>query len=276
MQLTKDMDVVVEGWQRKLLQMDRHNARLYFKGRGSAIRIETPNCLAVVESLESSRHGLTFDYLDRPIGRRQQVPLDLVQSGDEDESDSPDEPIIHLGDVVADCPNAELPRRLGNLMRRAKSWDQEQGLSVLFLAIGFFEYIDKDGEQATAPLLLLPVTLDRASLRDPFVIEDGDDDVEDFTVSFSIDEDDFGITQLEDLPELEAEIANALGGATMDFGGGDGSKAKAWIDIWSAGQGVGSVHDIPKVADLVARMEQEYMSARQHLNIASRQVNRTF
>ena len=104
MQLTTEMDIVVEGWQRKLLQMDRRNARLYFKGRGSAIRIETPNCLTVVESLESSRRGLTFDYLDRPIGRRQQVSLDLVQSGDGDESDSPDEPIVHRGDVVADCP----------------------------------------------------------------------------------------------------------------------------------------------------------------------------
>jgi len=56
--------------------------------------------------------------------------------------------------------------------------------------------------------------------------------------------------------------------SAMDFGRGDGSKAKAWIDIWSAGQGVGSIHDIPKVADLVARMEQEYTHALEQLNIA--------
>ena len=64
----------------------------------------------------------------------------------------------------------------------------------------------------------------------------------------------------DNLPESDKSI--------MDFGVGDGSKAKAWTDIWSAGQGVGSVHDIPKVADLVARMEQEYMNAREQLNIA--------
>lgn len=64
----------------------------------------------------------------------------------------------------------------------------------------------------------------------------------------------------DNLPESDKSV--------MDFGVGDGSKAKAWIDIWSAGQGVGSVHDIPKVADLVARMEQEYMNAREQLNIA--------
>ena len=45
--------------------------------------------------------------------------------------------------------------------------------------------------------------------------------------------------------------------SAMDFGGG-GSKAKAWKDIWGAGQGVGSMHDIPCVNDLVLRMEKEY------------------
>ena len=64
----------------------------------------------------------------------------------------------------------------------------------------------------------------------------------------------------DNLPEGDKSI--------MDFGVGDGSKAKAWIDIWSAGQGVGSIHDIPKVADLVARMEQEYTHALEQLNIA--------
>jgi nitronate monooxygenase len=51
----------------------------------------------------------------------------------------------------------------------------------------------------------------------------------------------------------------------MDFGSGGGSKLKAWKDIWSAGQGVGSIHDIPTVADLVTRMAQEYRDARERL-----------
>jgi nitronate monooxygenase len=52
---------------------------------------------------------------------------------------------------------------------------------------------------------------------------------------------------------------------TMNFGSGGGSKAKAWRDIWGAGQGVGSIDDIPAVDDLVKRMEQEYLEARQRL-----------
>lgn len=47
----------------------------------------------------------------------------------------------------------------------------------------------------------------------------------------------------------------------MDFGSGGGSEAKAWKDIWGAGQGVGTVHDIPPVEDLVMRMQKEYREA---------------
>lgn len=36
------------------------------------------------------------------------------------------------------------------------------------------------------------------------------------------------------------------------------SEAKAWKTIWSAGQGVAAIHDQPTVAELVARLEQEY------------------
>lgn len=51
----------------------------------------------------------------------------------------------------------------------------------------------------------------------------------------------------------------------MDFGSGGGSKAKAWRDIWGAGQGVGTMHDIPSVADLVSRMESDYHEARKRI-----------
>ena len=46
--------------------------------------------------------------------------------------------------------------------------------------------------------------------------------------------------------------------SAMNFGSGGSSKAKAWKDIWGAGQGVGSMHDIPTVNELVLRMEKEY------------------
>lgn len=53
----------------------------------------------------------------------------------------------------------------------------------------------------------------------------------------------------------------------MDFAKSDSNESKAWRDIWSAGQGVGSVDDVVPAGDLVLRMQQEYDDARQRLGM---------
>ncbi len=45
---------------------------------------------------------------------------------------------------------------------------------------------------------------------------------------------------------------------SMNFGG---SAAKAWKDIWGAGQGVGQMDDAPSTAEVVARLQREYRDA---------------
>jgi nitronate monooxygenase len=52
--------------------------------------------------------------------------------------------------------------------------------------------------------------------------------------------------------------------ATMDFEKAE-SDAKAWRDIWGAGQGVGNIREVMPARDLVLRMEQEYDEARRRL-----------
>jgi nitronate monooxygenase len=48
----------------------------------------------------------------------------------------------------------------------------------------------------------------------------------------------------------------------MSFGSGS---AKAWRDIWGAGQGVGMMDDVPTVAEMVERLKKEYEAARARL-----------
>jgi len=50
----------------------------------------------------------------------------------------------------------------------------------------------------------------------------------------------------------------------MSFGAGS---AKAWRDIWGAGQGVGLMDDVPTVAEMVERLQQQYQAARERLAI---------
>ena len=49
----------------------------------------------------------------------------------------------------------------------------------------------------------------------------------------------------------------------MNFSSSTG--AKAWRDIWGAGQGVGMMDDVPTVAEVVTRLEREYNAARERV-----------
>jgi nitronate monooxygenase len=61
----------------------------------------------------------------------------------------------------------------------------------------------------------------------------------------------------DNLPESDA--------SKMSFGGGEGSKPKAWKEIWGCGQGIGAVDKVVPVAEMVARLKREYMAARARL-----------
>jgi len=52
----------------------------------------------------------------------------------------------------------------------------------------------------------------------------------------------------------------------MNFGGS--AAAKAWRDIWGAGQGVGLINDAPPAAVVAERLVQEYQAARTRLSTA--------
>ncbi len=63
----------------------------------------------------------------------------------------------------------------------------------------------------------------------------------------------------DQLPDTQA--------SAMNFASGGDSDAKAWRDIWSAGQGVGSVEDLPDAHSLVMRIEAEYNETRARLGM---------
>ena len=75
-------------------------------------------------------------------------------------------------------------------------------------------------------------------------------------------------------PAISGVHANFLRGSIVAAGGDPDNlpshgglsltaegEAKAWKNIWSAGQGVGSIHDIPSTSDLCRRLIREYQDA---------------
>jgi len=53
----------------------------------------------------------------------------------------------------------------------------------------------------------------------------------------------------------------------MNFSGGEGSKGKAWKDIWGCGQGIGAVKAVLPAAELVARLARELRAAQQRVEL---------
>jgi len=125
-------------------------------------------------------------------------------------------------------PGAELDRRLLSTYRLANSFIQEQGVNTLFLALGMLRWQDNGAapESRLAPLVLLPVSLERPNIKGRFRLRHTGDDPES---NVSLREKlrlDFGVA-LPELPDTDgldigtyfdsiAEAVSGLGGWTVD------------------------------------------------------------
>src|SRR4029077_18423322 len=58
-----------------------------------------------------------------------------------------------------------------NLYRRFQADYHERGLHILYLAAGILEWRDPENETFRAPLLMVPVVLQRKSLQEPFLLD---------------------------------------------------------------------------------------------------------
>ena len=181
---TDSVDAAVARWQSQLLQLNRSNNLLYFKGNTApkdpkSGRRATIRCVPISQFtpdgiddyLQRSRRGRTFDYARR---RRRRRGTKLEPAAKPVGADADIEFV--RGDLSTDVEPLALQRVLLRFLRKEREWMEEQGINVLFLAAGFLEWIDEDRERAKAPLLLLPVDLQRASPGDPFVLRREDDD----------------------------------------------------------------------------------------------------
>jgi hypothetical protein len=124
--------------------------------------------------------------------------------------------------------SADLDRRLLSTYRLANSFIQEQGVNTLFLALGMLQWLDNgaSSEPRLAPLVLLPISLERTNPRGQFQLtHTGDDPVSNVSLREKLRLE-FGIA-LPELPESErldvgayydsvAEAVEGLAGWTID------------------------------------------------------------
>ncbi|MGA8698313.1 MAG: DUF4011 domain-containing protein, partial [Xanthobacteraceae bacterium] len=72
----------------------------------------------------------------------------------------------------------KLQKRLAKIFREERTLEEEQGLSTLYLALGFLNWFDSDQAEASfAPLLLVPVTMVRVGGADGYLLRGRDDEI---------------------------------------------------------------------------------------------------
>lgn len=178
------------------------------------LRNTRANVLEIVDEradyvFSALRDGSSFLFLANPT--KQEQP---ASSGDDAESEASlsiyippsdaleeEKPARHRGSNLQTRLQAEpLQRRLLTLQHDSALLEEEQGANVLFLAIGFLKWFEADNSEVErfAPLLLVPVKLERDRIRSRFRLKRREDDIE---VNLSLQaklKQDFGIA----LPNL--------------------------------------------------------------------------
>ncbi|QDU44533.1 ATP-dependent RecD-like DNA helicase [Symmachiella dynata] len=129
----------------------------------------------------------------------------LFQPDDEDEQDNSGVAERHVDrNLQTTFASEQLQRKLLKLYYDARTFKEEQGVNILYLAIGFLKWYEDDNSdrERYAPLLLIPVELDRKSANARFRLRYTDDDI---TTNLSLQEKlkaDFGIS-LPDVPDVD-------------------------------------------------------------------------
>ncbi|MYF24806.1 MAG: DUF4011 domain-containing protein, partial [Nitrospira sp. SB0678_bin_10] len=190
----------IERWQRKLLDLSLRNRLLNYRDSKQTLPLRCPNLAALEDELAAGKKFRGFPLNDNdPLGNRTVSPEDAQRIEEEVIRDAFDR-----GQVVVPLTDADMNNRLLTLYRRATSDMQEGGTNTLFLAAGFLRWKKTEGDTRTyrAPLVLIPVKLERKSAQSPFRIGHHEDDVRINSTLLEFLNRDFDLR----VPELEGEL----------------------------------------------------------------------
>ena len=190
----------VERWQRKLLDLSLRNRLLNYRDSKQTLPLRCPNVGSLEDALAAGKKFRGFSLTDEdPVGDRTVSPEDAQRIEEELILDAFDRSQLAVP-LTAQDMNA----RLLTLYRRARSDLQEGGTNTLFLAAGFLRWKKTEGDTRSyrAPLVLVPVKLERRSAQAPFRIAHHEDDVRLNLTLLEFLKRDFDLR----IPELEGEL----------------------------------------------------------------------
>lgn len=193
----------LETWKRNLLDLSLRNKLLNFKDTKSTIQIECPDPAALEDKLSGGERfkllGKTA-VLDGSDGRDAAL---LAQRRDDDARKAFLLDAMGRGDLHTSAPDTDLEGRLTELYRASRLAFEEGGANILYLVLGFLKWTPEDeAGPYRAPLVLVPVQLERKSVRSGFRLALHEDEARFNPTLLQMLKQDFDLS----IPELEGEL----------------------------------------------------------------------
>ena len=155
----------LERWQRKLLDLSARNPLLNHRSTKASLSLICPEPGLLEDKLADGTR-ISIHPVPQPTAQRQDEELHRQRTG-EVITEEYARDALGKRQILVDLPKEELSRRAVAIYRRAQTALQEGGANTLYLALGFllWKHNEKEQRRFRAPLILLPVTLIRKSVR---------------------------------------------------------------------------------------------------------------
>lgn len=155
----------LDRWQRKLLDLTARNPLLNHKSTKSSLQIICPDPGLLEDKLAEGAR-IAIRPIPKPSSQGQDEEIHRQRTG-EIITEEYARDALDKQQVLVNLEDDELNKRAVEIYRKAQTALQEGGANTLYLALGFllWKRDDKDERRFRAPLILLPVTLERKSVR---------------------------------------------------------------------------------------------------------------
>ncbi len=169
----------LEHWKGKLLDLSLWNRLLNFVETKKTVPLDAHELTAVVQRLQS---GARIRLHASPsVGKAGEDPRDLAVAQQRTGVDVRAAYLaeeLRAGRLRATLEAEDLDTRLVEIFRHARTSLEESGANTLYLAIGFLQWFETPQSQKArrAPLLLLPLQIERLSVQEGFrfVLDDAE------------------------------------------------------------------------------------------------------
>lgn len=166
----------LERWQRKLLDLSARNPLLNQKPSKSSLQLVCGDPSGL-EDLLATGARISIAPFPRLQAQEQDQDIHQQRTG-EDLKDVYSRDALTKKQVLVELTQEELEKRSVDIYRKAQTSLKEGGSNTLFLAVGFLLWKpnDKGSRRYRAPLILLPVSLERKSVRSGVKMVASDDE----------------------------------------------------------------------------------------------------